>query len=157
MSTGPQTAPPPAPPEESSSRERRVVYIVIGVALVVLAVVGLVAYRGHSSSQAAEAKAEQLITAIDKAGYNPPSKDQVVGVLGDDGGATCADPGAALSKSVFRAALSNGAAGPGIRPIIADRSIIGGQLLIISIYCPDELPRFKNFVDAMKTDDVVKQ
>ncbi len=29
-----------------------------------------------------------------------------------------------------------------------------GQLLIIEIYCPDELEDFQEFVDDLKTDDV---
>ena len=145
------------PAETSSDRERWVVYAVAGGVVLVLIVIGLVAYRGHASNQQADAKAEQLIAAIDKAGYNPPSTEQVVGVLGDDGGATCADPSEALSQAVLRGVLSNGAAGPGIRPAIADRTVVRGQLLIIGIYCPDELPRMQELVGRLKTDDVVRQ
>jgi hypothetical protein len=31
---------------------------------------------------------------------------------------------------------------------------VQGQLLIIQIYCPDELDDFKDFVGDLKTDDV---
>ena len=50
-------------------------------------------------------------------------------VLGDDGGATCADPNEALSRATLLAQLTNGAAGPGIRPVIADSRVVKGQLL----------------------------
>ena len=75
-------------------------------------------------------------------------------VLGDDGGATCADPNDALSRAVLFTQLANGAAGPGARPVIADSRVVQGQLLIIQIYCPDELEDFQEFVDDLKTDDV---
>ena len=38
--------------------------------------------------------------------------------------------------------------------MIADSQVVRGQLLIIKIYCPDELEDFQNFVDDLKTDDV---
>ncbi|MGH3506969.1 MAG: hypothetical protein ACRDO2_07170, partial [Nocardioidaceae bacterium] len=80
--------------------------------------------------------------------------DQIVRVLGDDGGAVCQNPNDSLSRSILLAQLANGAAGPGARPVIADSRVLQGQLLIIQIYCPDELEEFQQFVDELKTDDV---
>ena len=75
-------------------------------------------------------------------------------VLGDDGGATCENPNDALSRAVLLSQLANGATGPGARPVIADSRVFQGQLLIIEIYCPDELDDFQEFVDDLETDDV---
>ena len=61
----------------------------------------------------------------------------VVRVLGDDGGAICQDPNAALSRAALLDRLMNGAAGPGMRPVIADNRAVKGELLVIQIYCPD--------------------
>ena len=77
-------------------------------------------------------------------------------MLGDDGGATCADPNDALSRAILLSQLTNGATGPGMRPVIADSRVVQGQLLIIEIYCPDELEDFKAYVDDLKTDDVAR-
>jgi hypothetical protein len=41
--------------------------------------------------------------------------------------------------------------------VIADSRAVRGQLLIIEIYCPDELEDFQEFVDDLKTDDVANQ
>ncbi len=76
-------------------------------------------------------------------------------VLGDDGGATCTDPNESLTKAILLSQLANGAAGPGARPVIADSRVVQGQLLIIQVYCPDELEDFQKFVDDLKTDDVL--
>ena len=38
--------------------------------------------------------------------------------------------------------------------MIADNNALQGQLLIIKVYCPDELEEFQEFVDDLKTDDV---
>lgn len=76
-------------------------------------------------------------------------------MLGDDGGAVCADPNSALKKAILYGQLTNGAAGPGIRPVIADHRVVKGELLIIGIYCPDELPEFTKTAEDLKLDDVV--
>ena len=47
--------------------------------------------------------------------------------------------------------------GPGARPVIADSRAVKGQLLIIKVYCPDELKDFQKFVDDLKTDDVAHE
>ena len=52
--------------------------------------------------------------------------------------------------------MSNGAAGPGMRPVIFDRRYLAGQLLILKIYCPEELPSMQSFVDKLKSGDVAQ-
>ena len=80
--------------ETSTPRDRRIIYAVIAGALVLLLVVCLVFYRRAESNQEAQDKANQLIAALQKAGVRAvPSQEQIVGVLGDDGGALCKDPG----------------------------------------------------------------
>lgn len=141
--------------ETQTGRERNVTYIVIAVVVVALMVIGLFTYSSAKSTQQAEEKADELIAAIEDAGATAPSKDQIVRVLGDDGGATCADPNDSLTKAILLSQLANGAAGPGARPVIADSRVVKGQLLIIQVYCPDELEDFQNFVEDLKTDDVL--
>jgi hypothetical protein len=141
--------------ETSTPRDRRIIYAVITGALVLLLVVCLVFYRRAESNQEAQDKANQLIAALQEAGARTvPSQEQIVGVLGDDGGALCKDPASALGKSILFSQLTNGAAGPGIRPVIADSKVFKGQLLAIQIYCPDQLPRFQELVEKLKTAPV---
>jgi hypothetical protein len=141
--------------ETSTQKDRRVVYIVITVALVLLLIICFVFYRSAQSSQEAQDKASQLIAALQKAGVRAvPSQEQIVGVLGSDGGALCKDPASALGKSILFSQLTNGAAGPGIRPVIVDSKVFKGQLLVIQIYCPDQLPQFQQMVEKLKTAKV---
>ncbi|MFD6445874.1 hypothetical protein ACFWEJ_12255 [Promicromonospora sp. NPDC060204] len=143
------------PDETQSRRERTILYVAVGVVIGVLLVLALVLYRAADRTHDAEAKADQLIQALDEAGATvSPSKDQIVRVLGDDGGATCADPNDPLNRATLQAQLANGAGGPGSRPVISDRKILRGQMLIIQIYCPDELEEFQQYVDSLETDDV---
>jgi hypothetical protein len=72
-------------------------------------------------------------------------------VLGDDGGAVCANPNNALSRATFHSQLTNGAPGPGNRPVIANDRVAKGELAIIKIYCPDQLAEFQQFIDNLKT------
>jgi Tfp pilus assembly protein FimT len=140
--------------ETSTQRERRIVYAVVAGALALLLVVALIFYRAGEANQEAQDKANQLIAALEEAGVPAPSQEQIVGVLGDDGGALCNDPASALRKSILFGHLTNGAAGPGIRPVIVDSRVFRGQLLAIQIYCPDELPEFQQMVEELKTAGV---
>jgi Tfp pilus assembly protein FimT len=142
--------------EQSSDRERRTLYIVVGAVLAVLLVIALFAYSSGKSSQQADQKANQLIVAFTKAGAHAPSKDAIVRVFGDDGGAVCNDPASSLRKAILFDRLTNGAAGPGIRPVIADRRAVRGQLLVMGVYCPDQLPKLEDTINKLKTDNTVK-
>ena len=140
--------------ETQSKRERNWIYITAWVLLGAFVLAGLIAFSSARETAEAQEKADELIAAIEDAGATAPDQDQIVRVLGDDGGATCEDPNEALSRAVLLAQLTNGATGPGSRPVIADSRVFQGQLLIIEVYCPDELEDFQEFVDDLKTDDV---
>jgi hypothetical protein len=142
------------PAEQQSGRERSWIYITTCIVLVVAVIWGVLAFSSARETARAEDKADQLIAALHSAGARTPDQDQIVRVFGDDGGATCTDPNKALGRATLLSLLANGAAGPGARPVIADSRAVKGQLLIIEIYCPDELDEFQQFVDNLKTDDV---
>ena len=142
------------PVETETPRERMWIYFTAGVVLLLLTVWAVFAFSSARENNRAEEKADQLITALADAGARTPDKDQIVRVLGDDGGATCANPNKALSRATLLSLLANGATGPGARPVIADSRAVQGQLLIIKIYCPKQLEDFQDFVDDLKTDDV---
>jgi hypothetical protein len=138
-------------------RHNNATYWIAGGLLVVLAVIALIAYRGAKADEAANEKADQLISALDEAGVQRlPSTEQVARVLGDDGGSVCDDPSNALRKATLFSMITNGAAGPGQRPIITDSRLLKGQLAVISIYCPDELESVQKFIDDLRTGDVVR-
>jgi Tfp pilus assembly protein FimT len=140
--------------ESQTGRERGILYIMAAVLVGVLMVIALFTFSSARSTREAEEKADELIAAIEEAGATAPSRDQIVRVLGDDGGATCTDPNESLTRAVLLSQLANGAGGPGARPVIADSRVVRGQLLIIEIYCPEELEEFREFVEDLETDDV---
>ena len=142
------------PQETQSPRERRTLYIVVGIVSLALVVLGLVLFNSAKETQEAEGKADQFIAALGVLGVPAPPKDELVRVLGTDGGATCDDPNNALNRAILYSTLSNGAAGPGMRPVVFDKTMLGGQLLILKIYCPEELPSMQKFVDKLKSADV---
>lgn len=144
-------------PRESQSRaERRTIYILVSVMIGVMVVIGLIAYRGQERTEEAEQKADEFIAALRDAGATrTPSQEQVVGVLGIDGGAVCSNPNDALSRSALLVLMANGASGPGIRPVLADSKVIQGELLVIQVYCPEELEEFKQFVEDLNLNEKV--
>jgi hypothetical protein len=141
--------------ENQSKRERSWVYITACVLLGGLALAAVLAFSSARSTRQAEDKADELIAALEEVGAaRTPDRDAIAQVLGEDGGATCADPNAALSRGVLLSQLVNGATGPGQRPVISDSRVFQGQLLIIEVYCPDELDDFQEYVEDLETDDV---
>ena len=142
------------PVENQSPRERSWIYFAACAILAVMVIWGIFAFSSARETRRAQDKADQLIAALQDAGARTPDQDQVVRVLGDDGGATCANPNKALSRATLLSLLTNGATGPGARPVIADSRVVQGQLLIMQTYCPEELEDFQQFVDDLKTDDV---
>lgn len=142
------------PVENQSPRERSWIYFTACLILVFLGILAIFAFSSGRESRRAQDKAEELNIALQDAGARTPDTDQIVRVLGDDGGATCANPNKALSRATLFTLLANGATGPGARPVIADSRAVKGQLLIMKVYCPDELEDFQQFVDDLKTDDV---
>jgi Tfp pilus assembly protein FimT len=142
------------PVENQSPRERSWIYFAACAILAVMVIWGIFAFSSARETRRAQDKADELIAALQDAGARTPDQDQVVRVLGDDGGATCANPNKALSRATLFSLLTNGATGPGARPVIADSRVVQGQLLIMQTYCPEELEEFQKFVDDLKTDDV---
>jgi nitrogen fixation-related uncharacterized protein len=141
--------------ETSTQKDRRITYIVITVALVLLLIIAFVFYRSAKSDQQSQDKANQLIAVLQKAGVRVvPSQEQIVRVLDNDGGSLCKDPASALRRSILFDQLTNGASGPGRRPVIVDSKVFKGQLAVIQIYCPDQLPQFQQLVEKLKTAKV---
>jgi hypothetical protein len=143
-----------ADPTEST---RRITYILVGGVILVLLVVALVAWNSNKETQAANQKADQLIATLNQAGLATPDKDQIVRVLGDDGGTVCADPELALKKTIMYGLATNGAAGPGLRPVIGDNRLVQAGLAVIKTYCPQELPQFPQTAEQFKTADLVNR
>ncbi|MEV0768648.1 hypothetical protein [Nocardia salmonicida] len=140
-----------------NSRERTVIYSVVAITFAILLIVALIAYSAAASNSRAEAKADQLIAALEQAGVaHPPAQERIVRVLGEDGGAICADPNSALTRATLLSQLANGAGGPGTRPVIVDERVVEGQRLILQIYCPEHLADFQQFADDLHTSDVAK-
>ncbi|HEU5471661.1 MAG TPA: hypothetical protein VFV67_13500 [Actinophytocola sp.] len=131
---------------------------IILVSVIALAVIGLVLYRFNEADQAAEAKAQELVTALNDAGLNAPASiDTIARVLGTDGGAVCADPAAALSKAILDAQLTNGAAFVGQRPIRAEVKLLRGTEVVLQVYCPEQVEPFRAQVKDYLLDDIVNR
>ena len=138
--------------ESSTKRGRSVTYIVATILLVVFAVIALLTFRSARETQQSLEKADQLIAEINAAGGTAPSREQIARVLGDDGGAVCANPNEALSRAILpgpagkRGNRARNQAGDCARP-----GRPGASWRIIKVYCPEELAEFQQFVDELQT------
>lgn len=141
---------------ERRGHENRLLYWAIGAVTLALLIAGVAAYRQQKSSKEANAKADELIAALRARGLNVPvSKDTIVRVLGADGGPVCQKPGSALSKGLLQAQLSNGASQVGQRPVIVARRVVQGELVVLRVYCPDQVAEFRDVISGYKFDDTI--
>jgi hypothetical protein len=138
----------------ATRRERVIIYVLVGAVVLIFMVLGAVTWRSAKAGEEAQRKADQLIAALTAAGAHAPSREQIVRVLGSDGGAICTNPNESLIRANLQAQLSNGAGGPGTRSVIADHRAVEGGILVISIYCPEQLPEFQKFVEGLETADL---
>ena len=133
------STPPPAQ-EPASEDGLGVIYWILGGVVVVLCVIGLIAYSGEKKDEEAQRKAQELTQKFERAGLPvPEDQDIIVRSLGSDGGAVCENPANALGRALLNDQITNGASFVGRRPVIIDRRIILGEALILETYCPDEL------------------
>jgi Tfp pilus assembly protein FimT len=142
--------------EVPDQRKSWIYWTAIGL-LVVAVVIGLFTFSSARSTAQAQDKADQFSAALEDAGLSAPSQDQIVRVLGEDGGALCEDPGSALRKAILFGLLVNGAAGPGQRPVVVDNRVVQGQLIAIQVYCPDKLTDFKESIQDLDFGDVIRK
>jgi hypothetical protein len=130
---------------------------IIGLVVLALCVVGLIASTDNAETREAYRKADELTQKFEEAGLTVPAKPEVfVRTLGTDGGNVCDNPATALGKANLLAQLTNGASHVGQRPVIVDRRVLEGEALILETYCPDVLDKYREKIDDLKTDDVLK-
>jgi hypothetical protein len=132
-------------------------YWTIAVVVAALLGVGVATYRFHQPSPEAEAKASQLIAALQAAGLPVPQDvESIARTLGTDGGTVCADPAAALRKAATDAQLVNGASYVGQRPIRAEVNLLRGGLIVLDVYCPDKAQQARQHLRDYIADHVAK-
>jgi hypothetical protein len=141
--------------DKTTGNPNLILYIVAGVLLLALGTVAVVAFHRNRETDRAQEKAAQLSAELTAAGLPVPETDQIVRVLGDDGGAVCADPSNALRRGILDGELTNGAGGPGQRPVLAAAKVVQGQLLVMKVYCPQYVEQFQQVIDDLKLSDKV--
>ena len=152
MSTAEPSRPPIEPPSDAGDR---LMYWIIGGAILVLVIIGLVTYSANEQNEQTERLAAELTQKIEAAGLTAPDQELLERWLGEDGGAVCENPANALGRAALLDSLVNGASFVGRRPVISDRRAIAGEALILEIYCPEELDEFRDRFDDLKFDDTI--
>ncbi|MFB7905004.1 hypothetical protein ACFXPX_22885 [Kitasatospora sp. NPDC059146] len=135
----------------------RWIYLGSIVLLVAMLVTGLLSFTQLHATNLANEKAGELATRLGSAGYPVPTRDQITHTLGEDGGAVCADPANALNQAQWTYGMSNGAGGPGQRPVLSDREVVKAEAIVLSVYCPDRLAAIQDKIDDLDLRDTVRK
>lgn len=150
----------PPTPDYRGEHSNAWIYIAVAAVFVVLLAIGLAVYRTEEKTQAAEQKAEEFVTQLQAAGFTirdeQRAKDVAVALFGDDGGRMAEDPGGAFVRGLLatRLATSGGIAS---RPVILDRRMFRAEEIALSVYAPDRLEDFREFVADLKTGRTLPQ
>lgn len=135
--------------------EHRWIYVGAIVVLVGMMIAGLLTYTQQKATNEAHRKADQLNEALVAKGFASRNTGNIANTLGTDGGPVCTDPNSALKRGLWLVQLANGAGGPGMRPVIADKRILEAGAEVIKVYCPDRLADYQKKVNDLKTSDTV--
>ena len=127
------------------------VYITIVVVIVALMVAGALMYHQEKQTKEAQAKAKEFIAKLNAAGLKAPSEEAAVRLFGVDGGPFAQNPDQSLMQSQY--AWQLGTAGPASRPVILDPDFAKAAAIFVSVYAPDKLAEFQEFVDGLKTEE----
>ncbi len=147
----------PATPAGGSAWHRWLPWAIAAL-VVVLAVAGVLIYKHGKDNQLARARAGEVIALFEAHHLATPiSRNEVINVLGTDGGPVCASPNGALTQALRNQQLSNGAATVGSRPIRASKQVVFGEQLVIQVYCPGKLGGFRKYVDGNKYYPVIRR
>ena len=131
-------------------------WLSIAIVVVILAAMaaGVALYKGGSESPEAHAKAREFISKLQAAGYRAPREAAVVRLFGTEGGPATEHPWAALLKAQYFAQF--GTAGPASRPVILSPRFIEAARIFLSVYEPEKLPAFDQYVRGLKLGNTVK-
>ncbi|MFD8787436.1 hypothetical protein [Kitasatospora sp. NPDC059599] len=135
--------------------QHRWIYIGAIVVLVGMMIAGLLTYTQQKATNEAYRKANQLNDALVAKGFAARNPHNIALTLGTDGGAVCDRPNSDLRQGLWLTQLTNGAGGPGMRPVIVDRKILEAGAEVIKVYCPDKLAGYQEQIDDLKTSDVI--
>ena len=127
------------------------VYITVVVVIIALMVAGALMYHQEKQTKEAQAKAKEFIAKLNAAGLKAPSEAAAVRLFGVDGGPFAQNPDQSLMQSQY--AWQLGTAGPASRPVILDPDFAKAAAIFISVYAPDKLAEFQEFVDGLKTEE----
>lgn len=134
----------------------RALYWIVGAVCAVLLVIMLVTWNYSRSNSEAEAKAQQLIAAFQKAGLpTPADAKSVARVFGTDAAVVCDMNNTDLARGLVRLNLSVG----GMfytRPVRVDARVLQGAALIAQTYCPDQLPKLQKLAKGMRFANVIR-
>ncbi|SEL43706.1 hypothetical protein [Streptacidiphilus jiangxiensis] len=136
--------------------EHRWIYVGAIVVLVGMMIAGLFTYTQQKANNQAANKAHQLNDALVAQGFPALKVNNIIDVLGTDGGAVCNDPNSALRRGLWLVQMANGAGGPGMRPVIADSRILEAGAEVVKVYCPDKLDDYQRKINDLKTGNTVR-
>ena len=141
--------------ESQDKRERSWIYVVAVIILGGTLLAALLVFSEVRETTRSQEKADELIAAIEQSGAPAPDREVVIRLFRHAGGPTGDERHGAPRRVTVAALRHSGAAGPGSRPIIADSRLFQGQLLVMEVYCPEELDDFRSWAEDLATDDVL--
>ncbi len=146
----------PLPERQEEHHSHNLLYLIVGIIVGAIVVVGLFAYSSNKVDSESKSLAEKLEASYKAAGIaDDRDIDQVARTYGTSGGWACTVDQDEVESTVNQT-LTSGAAGPGLRPVPADTQLSQSTILMAEVYCPDRVDEIKKYINDLDTDDTIK-
>jgi len=133
----------------------RTIYAIVGAVLAVLLVVMVVTFDYSKQNAEADRKADQLIAIYEKLDLPVPAdRNQIARVLGDDAAVVCEPLANGADLGALKSRLGVGGEFY-FRSTEVDARTLVGLTSIVTVYCPDELPDLKDFLDGFSLEEKI--
>ena len=127
--------------------------VTLVVVIVALMVAGVALYRRAEQTDEAQIKAHEFVTKLEAAGLRAPSEEAAARLFGADGDPWAENADEALLHAQY--AWQLGTAGAASRPVVLDPDFLKAAEIFLSVYAPDKLAEFQEFVQGLELDQTI--
>ena len=125
--------------------------ITLAFVIVALMVAGVLLFHQAKQSREAKAKAHEFVTRLEAAGLRAPSEKAAARLFGTDGGRFVGKPDENLLQAEW--AWVHGTSGAASRPVILDPEFVEAASIFVSVYAPEKMAKFQQWIDSLKTGE----
>lgn len=129
--------------------------------IAIVSVLGMVVWQEPKQNAEAEKMAQQLYDLAVEEGFKFPSEDKTVDafkmMFGDDGGAAADTADSDIAQAQLADSVDTSTGEINQRPGPIDVRILEFESLVLEVYRPDALPKYREFLDSLESQETIEK